>query len=259
MSAIPYMPLYIADYLSDAAHLSTTEHGAYMLLIMTYWQRGKALPADSRRLANIARMSPEAWAEIEPAISEFFQVSPEAWAHKRIESELEKFRQKSEKAAAAGKASAQRRSNGRSTDAQRTFNHTDSDSDTDREETTPLPPTRQPEAEEKVLDFSSFGGGGRAAATVSQETRGEIAEAYGLTTVGPLVAKFQDWQSTLPLHRRAKRPDDLFRNRVPVYLKDAAMRAACQPVEPPDPIGAIVPVRATSALANTSLVNGRRH
>lgn len=263
MSAIPYMPLYIADYLSDAAHLSTTEHGAYMLLIMTYWQRGKPLPADSRRLANIARMTPEAWAEVEPTIFEFFQVSPEAWTHKRIESELEKFRQKSEKAAAAGKASAQRRLNERPTNAQRTFNHSDSDSDSSevREETTPLPPSQADAGSRgEVISFPSGGGGGwEQIPTPSQEARDSIAAAYAINHVGPLVLKFEDWQRGMAPAKRARRPDKLFATMAARWLKDETLRASCDPIRPPDPVGTVIPVRATSALANTSLVNGRRH
>jgi len=115
MGAIPYMPLYISDYLADAAHLSTLEHGAYMLLIMTYWQRGKALPASDDRLANIARLSVADWLTIRPVIEEFFECDGASWTHGRIERELAVFRDKSDKARAAGRASAQRRSNGRST------------------------------------------------------------------------------------------------------------------------------------------------
>lgn len=95
MAAMPFMPLYIADYLSDAAHLSTLEHGAYLLLIMTYWQRGEALPADDKKLARICRLGPREWAKIKPAISEFFEVSCNNWLHLRVERELQNVRAKS--------------------------------------------------------------------------------------------------------------------------------------------------------------------
>src|SRR4051794_27031196 len=36
----PWMAFYPADYLGDTGHLSTTEHGAYALLIFNYWMRG---------------------------------------------------------------------------------------------------------------------------------------------------------------------------------------------------------------------------
>jgi uncharacterized protein YdaU (DUF1376 family) len=140
MAAIPYMPLFVADYMADAGHLSTTEHGAYLLLIMSYWQRGGAFRAPDEqalnvRLANVARMSNAEWLRAFPVLSEFFQVALEdgvTWSHKRIERELSKFRAKSLQAQEAGLASAQRRANGRSTGVEHPFNHTDTDTNTDK-------------------------------------------------------------------------------------------------------------------------------
>ena len=54
MAALPYMQLYIADYLADTMHLSAEEHGAYLLLMFNYWQTGKPIPKN--RLAKIARL-----------------------------------------------------------------------------------------------------------------------------------------------------------------------------------------------------------
>lgn len=139
MSTSPYMPLYIADYLADAAHLTTEEHGAYMLLIMTYWQRGKPLSADPARLANIARLPNGRWTDVERTLSEFFDVSATEWKHKRIESELQRYRDKVERAKMAGMASANSKRatpvqpplNGRSTDAQRKGHHSESESESE--------------------------------------------------------------------------------------------------------------------------------
>ena len=95
----PWMPLYVRDYVADTAHLSTLEHGAYMLLIMHYWMHS-SLPSDDQKLARIARLSPEQWSEIRPAIAEFFEPN---WRHKRVEAELATTREKYQKRAEAGR------------------------------------------------------------------------------------------------------------------------------------------------------------
>lgn len=104
MSA-PYMPLFVADYLADTAHLSAAEHGAYLLLIMNYWQREKALPADDRKLARIARMSDAEWADARPTLAEFFAEDGGEWRHARIDEEIAVAQQKSAKAKASARAS----------------------------------------------------------------------------------------------------------------------------------------------------------
>lgn len=104
MAALPYMQLYVADYLADTAHLTTEEHGAYLLLLFSYWQTGKSLRGD--RLASVARLSNERWNDVEPTLKEFFHVDEGMWMHFRVEADLEKVDSKSKKNSDAGKASA---------------------------------------------------------------------------------------------------------------------------------------------------------
>jgi len=143
MAALPYIQLYIADYLADTAHLTTIEHGAYLLLIFNYWQRGHALNNANGRLASVARMSNEEWEQHEQTLAEFFEIDGDEWINHRIDDDLAAVEAKSTKASIAGKASgatrranAKRKSNGRSTDAERTPNHTDTDTDTDKKNNT---------------------------------------------------------------------------------------------------------------------------
>lgn len=125
MAAIPFMPLYVADYMSDAAHLTTVEHGAYMLLIMTYWQRGEALPDDDKKLARICRLEPRSWLKIKPTISEFFEVIDGKYLHGRVERELMSVRDKSLKNRKGGLARAKQMLSQRSARAQPYITDTD--------------------------------------------------------------------------------------------------------------------------------------
>ncbi|OKT02331.1 hypothetical protein ACN55_27425 [Escherichia coli] len=116
MAALPYMQLYIADYLADTMHLSAEEHGAYLLLMFNYWQTGKPIPKN--RLAKIARLTNERWADVELSLQEFFCDNGEEWVHLRIEEDLASVREKLTKKSAAGKASVQARRSRKEADVQ---------------------------------------------------------------------------------------------------------------------------------------------
>ena len=116
MAALPYMQLYIADYLADTMHLSAEEHGAYLLLMFNYWQTGKPIPKN--RLAKIARLTNERWADVEPSLQEFFCDNGEEWVHLRIEEDMASVREKLTKKSAAGKASVQARRSRKEADVQ---------------------------------------------------------------------------------------------------------------------------------------------
>lgn len=120
MAALPYMPLFVADYLADTAHLTTTQHGAYLLLLMNYWQRGGPLPDDDRRLASIARLGLREWKRNRPILEEFFTSTHGALVNSRVDSELARVEAKSLKSKKAAQASVERRFGQRSTPAEPT-------------------------------------------------------------------------------------------------------------------------------------------
>jgi uncharacterized protein YdaU (DUF1376 family) len=94
----PWMPLYVGDYLGDTGHLTTTQHGAYLLLLMHYWRKGE-LPDDDRQLSKIAKLPLKTWCDYRATLQDFFY---DGWKHKRIEVELEKMVRVSAKRAIAG-------------------------------------------------------------------------------------------------------------------------------------------------------------
>jgi len=100
MSNRAWMPLHIADYLADTGHLTATEHGAYVLMIMHYWQNG-SLPANERVIARIAKLTVEQWVESRDILAMLF--GPD-WSHKRIDAELSKADEIIEKRRSAAEA-----------------------------------------------------------------------------------------------------------------------------------------------------------
>ena len=94
----PWMPLYVGDYLAKTSHLSTIQHGAYLLLIMHYWAN-EGLPTQPEALMAIARMTPEQWAGNCQVIHSFFTID---WRNKRLDTELVKVKKISEKRSLSG-------------------------------------------------------------------------------------------------------------------------------------------------------------
>ena len=111
MAAPPYMKLYVGDYHGDTTHLTTVEHGAYLLLLMAMWRAGGKLPRDDKRMAALTKLSASDWAEIKATIMEFFTVSGGSVSHKRIVAEMAKYETVVEKRSKAGKASAAKKAN----------------------------------------------------------------------------------------------------------------------------------------------------
>lgn len=64
MSQAPSMPMYWDAYLADTTHLTTEEHGAYMLLLAAMWRRDGSVPDDDKDNARILGITVGKWRKI---------------------------------------------------------------------------------------------------------------------------------------------------------------------------------------------------
>lgn len=102
MAKAPYMPLYTSDYLGDTGHLSTEEHGAYLLILMQMWNAGGSLPADPSKLARVARCSTKKWLAMADTVLAFFHIDGDQISNDRLTKERQKVEAKSEVRRSAG-------------------------------------------------------------------------------------------------------------------------------------------------------------
>ncbi|HET6219813.1 MAG TPA: DUF1376 domain-containing protein [Acidobacteriaceae bacterium] len=102
------MPVFIGDYLADTMHLSTEQHGAYLLLLFHLWRRG-LLPDDDGMLGQITGLDKSAWSRTRPMLAEFFEIRDGLWHHGRVERERTRVAAKHQVNANNAKLGASRR------------------------------------------------------------------------------------------------------------------------------------------------------
>lgn len=104
---LPYMPFWVAAYVTDTMHLNAQQSGAYLHLILHSWTNdAQPLPQDDQSLARIAKVTDKEWKAIKPVLRPFFK---DGWRHSRVEREYAAALLKHEKRVAAGKASGKAR------------------------------------------------------------------------------------------------------------------------------------------------------
>jgi uncharacterized protein YdaU (DUF1376 family) len=117
-----YYQFNIGDYVSHTRHLSPIEDIAYRRLLDAYYLSERPLNSG---IAVVARQIglKEHEPEVHEVLQEFFKLTEDGWINTRADKEIAHFKGKIEQASRAGKASAERRNNPRSTDVQPTNNH----------------------------------------------------------------------------------------------------------------------------------------
>jgi uncharacterized protein YdaU (DUF1376 family) len=103
MAEFPHMRLWTADYLGDTTHLTTIEHGAYMLLLMTAWRsKAHCLPDDNLLLQQYTKTRAHQWKRIRPRLEPFFEINCGFWFHMRMLDEIEAIRRQRNQKSIAG-------------------------------------------------------------------------------------------------------------------------------------------------------------
>lgn len=110
--SIPYIPLYVADYDADTAHLTLEEDGAYNRLLRLCWRTsGCSVPDDRKWIMRKMRVSADDYDRvIGPIIEEFFTVGFDRVFHPRLQQEHAKIEATSKSRSKAGKLGAKNKS-----------------------------------------------------------------------------------------------------------------------------------------------------
>ena len=107
-----YYQHHIGDFIKATARLTDTQSMAYLRLLWMYYDSEKPLKPDIKVLAFQIGASAE---ETELLLESFFWLAENGWHHTRCDQEIAEYRSFLDKKSNAGKASAERRKNIRST------------------------------------------------------------------------------------------------------------------------------------------------
>lgn len=110
-----YYQFNIGDYASHTRHLDLLEDLAYRRILDLYYLHERPLNGDATFVAKQIGMKDKP-AIVRDVLNEFFEKTDDGYVNSRADKEIANFHSKIEQASRAGKASAERRLNARSTD-----------------------------------------------------------------------------------------------------------------------------------------------
>lgn len=132
-----YYQFHVGDYASHTRNLGLLEDLAYRRMLDAYYVNERPFVGCVQDVAREIGMR-EHIEDVEYVLNRFFVHEGDVWTNKRADAEIEKFKGKSAKAAKAGRASAERRLNERSTSVEKTATDVD-------ESSTDVQPTKNQE------------------------------------------------------------------------------------------------------------------
>lgn len=109
-----FYPFHVGDYAAHTRSLSLMEDLAYRRLLDAYYLAERPLNGCSTDVAREIGMRDHLDA-VEYILNKFFELTEDGWCNKRADTEIAHYQCKKQQASNAGRASAQRRLNARST------------------------------------------------------------------------------------------------------------------------------------------------
>lgn len=136
MSRSPYFPFYPADFMNGVRGLTPQEVGVYTMLLCRIYEENGPVEYHVLRLATYCGMREKTFAEVVAKLVDLdkLQLVEGTISNRRAEVEIAKRSDGLKFASKAGKASAEKRQQNQRQDAtpvERSFNHTDTDTDTE--------------------------------------------------------------------------------------------------------------------------------
>ena len=99
-----YFELYMSDYQRKTAHLSLSEHGAYLLMLQANYSSEHPIPSDKKVLYRLLRAaSKQEKSAIDSVVRQFWKETPEGLVNARASVAIVEYRQWVEKQRENGK------------------------------------------------------------------------------------------------------------------------------------------------------------
>lgn len=104
-----YFELHIGDYQRKTAHLTLAEHGAYSLMLQTFYATERALPTDRKVLYRLLRADSVAERKaVDSVVAQFWQETAQGLINNRATEVLDAYRRWVEQQKANGKRGGRR-------------------------------------------------------------------------------------------------------------------------------------------------------